>query len=1354
MDNVEIPKWLKELPLAPEFRPTDTEFADPIGYISKIEKEASAFGICKVIPPLPKPSKRYVLNNLNKSLFESRELCSHLDFTGISDSSKRVSLGQGNDTEAKAVFTTRQQEVGQAPRKSRVHGYVPQPDALKQVWQSGEVYTLDQFESKSKAFSRSVLGKVKEVTPQVVEALFWKATTEKPIYVEYANDVPGSGFGKPEGLLHYSHARKRQRRRIYSQRHRGRSDCLEEDVNTVRTTSSGVESEVSAWSAYQLVEAGKECAIQPTSFSDGILQPTKQGGPHPSGEVEGTARWKLSNSPWNLQVIARSAGSLTRFMLDDIPGVTSPMVYIGMLFSWFAWHVEDHELHSLNFLHMGSPKTWYAVPGDYAFAFEEVIRRQAYGGDIDNLASLKLLGEKTTLLSPASIIASGIPCCRLVQNPGEFVVTFPRAYHVGFSHGFNCGEAANFGTSQWLTVAKDAAVRRAAMDHLPMLSHQQLLYLLTMSFISRVPRSLYTRVRSSRMRDRLKKERELLVKKAFIEDVLKENNLLNTLLGKESAFRAVLWHPDSLPSCPKESLSQTGIPLDPIVSKKDELSEILNPTNDAGPDRVINQLTSFMETVDDLYLDSDDLSCEFQVDSGTLPCVACGILGYPFMSVVQPLKKAAIENFPDEYLTKTRGAEFLQNPKSYYHHYTTKIPTSATNIDEGWDTSGFLRPRIFCLEHAIQIEKLLRVKGGARMLIICHSDFQKIKANASAIAEEVGTAFNYEEVPLDHASKVELNLIDLAIDSEQPSDCKEDWTSKLGMNLCFSVKARTSYPSKNMRHPIDLDYLLSIIAPGSVISTIKWCSRKSRTKRDSNGGKFLKSHLGNDLKLDEIVHERGGSLEIKKKVLLQYSRRKYRIKSRNCTGPKRVSGCSMQCLPELVDGNCGDIDTSKKETSGAICVHNMEAEFVELCTSSSTRKCAVPHDEVELTGLNRKHVSKVVPTDLTDSQPFAMAVQSNLPLETCLSASGPIFQEKMGVDKKADNSNEDLDTGNCFISPDNGMQDTQKSKIIGDNNMKHENDWIAEGSVFMTISSPEETSSNQDGGDLSISSVSEENKGILVLEKACIHLEFCGDATTRISELQGVSETCKHDCISTCRESTTAVEVDTDMPTPPKQNHKDFPLLVQGEREKKGKTVADVDMISGNRTKRAREVAFSDFVRSPCEGLRPRKKKEYMTHKSKCNVNRVTSQQQKPPVKKMKKSSGSSNSPSSKPMDGNKRYKCNLEGCRMSFVTREELSLHKRYRCHYEECRGKRFRSHKYVVLHQRVHDDERPLKCTWKGCSKTFKWAWARTEHLRLHTGERPYQCKIQGCGLTFRFVSDFSRHRRKTGHYVHSSI
>jgi hypothetical protein len=108
-------------------------------------------------------------------------------------------------------------------------------------------------------------------------------------------------------------------------------------------------------------------------------------------------------------------------------------------------------------------------------------------------------------------------------------------------------------------------------------------------------------------------------------------------------------------------------------------------------------------------------------------------------------------------------------------------------------------------------------------------------------------------------------------------------------------------------------------------------------------------------------------------------------------------------------------------------------------------------------------------------------------------------------------------------------------------------------------------------------------------------------------------------------------------------------------------------------------------------------------------------------------------------------FHCDIDGCRMSFPTDSDLQIHKRNRCTFKGC-GKRFFMHKYLLQHRRVHLDERPLKCPWKGCKQAFKWAWARTEHIRVHTGERPYACP--DCDQTFRFVSDFSRHKRNTGH------
>jgi histone demethylase JARID1 len=48
------------------------------------------------------------------------------------------------------------------------------------------------------------------------------------------------------------------------------------------------------------------------------------------------------------------------------------------------------------------------------------------------------------------LLEANCPCYKLVQRKGEYVITFPKAYHGGFSLGFNCAEAVNFAIADWL----------------------------------------------------------------------------------------------------------------------------------------------------------------------------------------------------------------------------------------------------------------------------------------------------------------------------------------------------------------------------------------------------------------------------------------------------------------------------------------------------------------------------------------------------------------------------------------------------------------------------------------------------------------------------------------------------------------------------------------------------------------------------------------------------------------------------------------------------------------------------------------------------------------------------------------
>ena len=61
-----------------------------------------------------------------------------------------------------------------------------------------------------------------------------------------------------------------------------------------------------------------------------------------------------------------------------------------------------------------------------------------------------LLHQLVTIINPNALTAKGVPVVRTNQYAGEFVVTFPRAYHAGFNHGLNLAEAVNFATADWV----------------------------------------------------------------------------------------------------------------------------------------------------------------------------------------------------------------------------------------------------------------------------------------------------------------------------------------------------------------------------------------------------------------------------------------------------------------------------------------------------------------------------------------------------------------------------------------------------------------------------------------------------------------------------------------------------------------------------------------------------------------------------------------------------------------------------------------------------------------------------------------------------------------------------------------
>nr|XP_054593227.1 lysine-specific demethylase 4A isoform X2 [Nothobranchius furzeri] len=164
---------------------------------------------------------------------------------------------------------------------------------------------------------------------------------------------------------------------------------------------------------------------------------------------------------WNICRLGTILDTVEHDSGITIEGVNTPYLYFGMWKTTFAWHTEDMDLYSINYLHFGEPKSWYCVSPEHGKRLER-LAKGFFPGSAQNCEAF--LRHKMTLISPSILKKYGIPFEKITQEAGEFMITFPYSYHAGFNHGFNCAESTNFATERWIEYGKQAVLCSCRKD--------------------------------------------------------------------------------------------------------------------------------------------------------------------------------------------------------------------------------------------------------------------------------------------------------------------------------------------------------------------------------------------------------------------------------------------------------------------------------------------------------------------------------------------------------------------------------------------------------------------------------------------------------------------------------------------------------------------------------------------------------------------------------------------------------------------------------------------------------------------------------------------------------------------------
>ncbi|WIA16623.1 hypothetical protein OEZ85_013288 [Tetradesmus obliquus] len=149
-----------------------------------------------------------------------------------------------------------------------------------------------------------------------------------------------------------------------------------------------------------------------------------------------------------------------------------PKLSLGSMFSSSCWGVTDHLLYGVHYMHMGEPRRWYSVPAEEGKRYEDAVRALLPGQLESQPELLDTLG---VMLHPRSLKAAGVAVYGTLQEPGQFVVTFPSATTAHVNTGFNVVESVLAAPPDWWQWTEIAAARLRNSRRVPVFSQDRLM---------------------------------------------------------------------------------------------------------------------------------------------------------------------------------------------------------------------------------------------------------------------------------------------------------------------------------------------------------------------------------------------------------------------------------------------------------------------------------------------------------------------------------------------------------------------------------------------------------------------------------------------------------------------------------------------------------------------------------------------------------------------------------------------------------------------------------------------------------------------------------------------------------------